>query len=351
MRRQGLLFVLLLTIMLVLACGAPTPTTPSPKLKVGVVLDNGGEEDKAFNEYTLKGTRDGADAFGLDFAYLVSSSGADSEQSIEQLILEGANLIVTTGFLLGDVTAKAAQRHSDVSFAIIDYAYLPGIGCPASFEDCYAGEGGLHNVTSLMFREDEVSYLAGVLAGCMSKTGVIASVSGKEIPPVIRWVTGYQNGARWVNPNIVTLNQYIPDFDDIDGGKVAGQEFITQGADVIFGVGGNTGNGGLLAAKEAGIMGIGVDVDQYYTFPEVQSILLTSASKNLYNTAYRSVEDFAAGNLLPGIRLSTLENGGLGLTPFHDWEEKIPQACKDKVKEAEINVRKDRSITGAGNDL
>ena len=139
----------------------------------------------------------------------------------------------------------------------------------------------LKNVTSLMFQEDEVGFLAGVLAAGMSKTGTVCSVRGMEIPPVVRFVVGYQNGAKWMNPNIKTLNVYIPSFTDPAKGKEVGQSMIGQGCDVVFGVGGNTGNGGLLAAKEKGLMAIGVDVDQYLTYPEVKAALLTSAAKNV----------------------------------------------------------------------
>ena len=181
----------------------------------------------------------------------------------------------------------------------------------------------------------------------MSETGTVATVAGMEIPPVGRFVTGFQNGARSVNPDIVTLNQYVPDFNDPATGKVVGQDFINQGADVIFGAGGNTGNGGLLAAKEAGVMAIGVDVDQYFTYPEVKDALLTSASKNVDVAAKAAVKDFAAGQLTGGIRTFTVANGGVGLVPYHDWENKIPQACKDKVKAAEEAIKTDPTITGA----
>jgi basic membrane protein A len=341
------LFSLLVTISVLLAaCGGATPAPPS-KLKVGVVLDTGGVNDKSFNEYALKGAREAAAATGLEFSYLPSQSTNDFEKNIESLIAEGADLVITVGFPLGDATAKAARRHPDVQFAIVDNAYFPGFGCPDTVEDCYTAEGGLTNVTSLMFAEDEVGYLAGVLAGCMSQTGTIASVAGMEIPPVVRFVTGFQNGARSVNPDIATLNQYIPDFNDPASGEVVGQTFISQGADVIFGVGGNTGNGGLLAAKEAGLMAIGVDVDQYFTYPEVQDALLSSASKNVDVAAAAAVKDFAAGQLMGGIRAATLANGGVGLAPYHDWESRIPQVCKDQVKAAEEAIKADPTTTGA----
>jgi basic membrane protein A len=337
---------LITTAILLAACGVATPTL-APRLRVGVVLDTGGIQDKSFNEYTLKGSREAAAEAGLDFSYLPSQSTSDYEKNIESLIGEGADLVITVGFPLGDATAKAARRHPEVHFAIVDNAYFPGFGCPESVQDCYTAEGGLSNVTSLMFAEDEVGYLAGVLAACMSQSGTVASVAGMEIPPVMRFVTGYQNGARSVNANVVTLNQYIPDFDDPATGEVVAQGFINQGADVIFGVGGNTGNGGLLAAQKAGVMAIGVDVDQYFTYPQVREVLLTSASKNVDVAAAAAVKEFAAGQLTAGIRTATVVNGGVGLAPYHDWEQKIPQACKDRVETAEEAIRADPTATGA----
>lgn len=108
---------------------------------------------------------------------------------------QGAHLIITVGFRMGDATARAARRHPDRKFAILDTAYYPGSGCPETAKNCYTPEGGLANVTSLLFAEDQLGYLAGVLAACVSQTGVVATVAGLEIPPVVRFVTGFQNGA------------------------------------------------------------------------------------------------------------------------------------------------------------
>ncbi len=334
--RKRSLFVLALILVLpaILAACAGAAGPAAAETRVAVVLDTGGENDRSFNEYTLKGAREAAEELGIDFAYVVSEAATDYERNIENFVSEGYNLVITVGFLMGDATAAAAMAHPDVHFAIIDYDYGP-FTCPvelAEGEDCY--EKALPNVTSLMFAEDEVGYLAGVLAGCMTETNVIGSVAGMEIPPVVRFVTGYQTGARSVNPDVQTLNVYIPDFNDPATGKQAGQEQIASGADVIFGVGGNTGNGGLLAAYENDLMAIGVDVDQYFTYPEVASALLTSAAKNMDVATASAVRDFHAGNLEAGIRLATAASGGVGLAPYHDWDAKIPQECKDAVEEA-----------------
>ena len=343
---NGLLLVVLLVNY---GCGNNTSqeSKTAGKKRVGIVLDIGGDKDKGYNEYTLKGVREAATATGMDVKYIVSESMMDYENNVESLIHEGAELIVTVGFTMGNITSKAAQKNKGVHFVIVDVAYYPGAGCPDTVKDCYTKEGGLENVTSLIFAEDEPGYMAGVLAGCMSKSNVIATVSGMEIPPVVHYVVGYQHGARSIKPDIKLQNQYIPDFNDPHTAKTVAQQFMQEGADVIFAVGGNTGNGALLAAKEAGIMGIGVDVDQYLTYDVVKDILLTSAMKNMDVAAAAAVTAFSKGELKSGVKMFNLGNSGVGLAPYHDWENKIPQQCKDLVKKAEQDVIADPAITGA----
>lgn len=343
-KRSATVIVLgLLTAFILAGCNqAQEPA--AKKLKVGMVLDTGGDRDRGFNEYSLKGARDAATAAGLEFDYLASESTAMFERNIDRLIAEGADLIFTVGFALANATAKAALRYPDRHFVIMDYAYFPGSGCPESVKDCYTTEGGLSNVSSLMFAEDQPAYLAGVLAGCMSKTGVIGSVAGYEIPPVVRFVEGFQNGARSVRPDIVTYKRYIPDFNDENTGRVVAKDFISKGADVLFCPGGTTGLGGLLAAKEAGIMAVGVDVDQYLTFPEAGSALITSVVKNVDVAAGLTVTAFAEGRLKPGIQSFDLASDGVELAPYHDWEGKIPATCVDKVAAARKRVLENPSI-------
>jgi len=338
----GIVLIVTVLALIISACSSGGDEAQ----KVCAVLDTGGENDKSFNEFTLKGAREAAEEEGLEFSHIVSESDSDYEKNIENFVNEGCGLIVTVGFLMGDATAAAAREYPDVKFAIIDNAYFPGLGCDENVADCYTEEGGLSNVTSLMFAEDEVGYLAGVLAGCMSETGVIGSVSGMEIPPVVRFVVGYQTGAASQNPDIETLNVYIPDFNDPTTGKQAGQTQIDEGADVIFGVGGNTGNGGLLAAHEAGLLAIGVDVDQYNTYPEVASSLITSAAKNMDVATGDAVRAYAAGELEGGIQLATVANSGVGLAPYHDQDSNIPDECKAAVEEAQAGLADGSIDTG-----
>lgn len=331
-RAHCVLVLVLLLSFIIGACSTPR------EQKVCVVLDTGGENDRNFNQFTLEGARRAAREAGLPFDHIVTTSDEDYLPYIRNYVEDGCGLILTVGFLMRDATAIVAMENQDVHFAIIDAEYFPGdvfvpgvLECPNTVESCYTEEGGLANVTSLIFAEDQAGYLAGTLAGCMTKTGVIGSVSGMEIPPVVRFVTGYQNGARAFRPDVQTLNSYSPEFNDAYTGKIEGDKQVAAGADVIFGVGGNTGNGGLLAASDLGLMTIGVDVDQYEILPEVRPSLLTSAAKNVDVAAADAVRAYAEGTLAGGSQRSTVANEGVGLAPYHDWEDKIPQECKDAV--------------------
>lgn len=340
-----ILAVLLIAAFALSACGG---AASSGKLKVGLVTDTGGVNDKSFNQSAWEGVQKAANEFGFDAKFIESKQPTDYEKNIDQFATENYDVIVTVGFLMGDATAAKAKQYPDIKFAIIDNAYFPtkdSAACPDTVKDCY-DDGGLKNVTSLMFQEDQVGFLAGVVAGGMTKTGTVCTVSGMEIPPVVRYVVGYQNGAKWMKPDVKTLNVYIPSFVDPAKGKETGQSMIDQGCDVIFGVGGNTGNGGLLAAKEKGLMAIGVDVDQYNTYPEVQDALVTSAMKNVDVATYEYLKEVKDGTEKAGVETANINNGGVGLAPYHDWDSKVPDAVKAKVQEATDGLKNGTITTG-----
>jgi basic membrane protein A len=315
------------------------------KLKIGLVTDTGGVNDKSFNQSAWAGVQKAAEEFGWDSRYIESKQPTDYEKNIDQFATEDYDVIVTVGFLMGDATAAKAIQYPDVKFAIVDYSYFPTQGakvCDDTKKDCY-DDGGLKNVTSLMFQEDEVGFLAGVVAAGMSKTGTVCTVAGMEIPPVVKFVVGYEAGAKWMNPDAKGLHVYIPSFTDPARGKEVGNSMIDQGCDVVFGAGGNTGNGGLLAAKEKGLYAIGVDVDQYNTYPEVKDVLLTSATKNVDVAVYEYLKTVKDGSAKPGILTANIQNAGIGLAPYHDLESVVPDTVKAKVEEATAGL-KDGSI-------
>jgi basic membrane protein A len=198
----------------------------SDKLKVGLVTDTGGVNDKSFNQSAWAGVQKAAQEFGWEVNFIESKQPTDYEKNIDQFATEKYDVIITVGFLMGDATAAKAKQYPDIKFGIVDYAYFPG----DDGVDPYSAD--LKNVTSLMFQEDQVGFLAGVLASGMSQTGVICSVAGMEIPPVQRFVTGYQTGAKWMNPDVEALNVFIPSFTDPAKGKETGNSMIGQNCDV-----------------------------------------------------------------------------------------------------------------------
>jgi basic membrane protein A and related proteins len=342
------LSVILASAMLLAACAsaaAPTTAAAQPdvsSIKVGLVTDTGGVTDKAFNQLAWEGVQKASKEMGFQVKFIESKQPTDYEKNIDALATEGANVIVTVGSLMADVTALKAKQYPNIKFAIIDNAYAPTKGskvCDDTVKDCYA-DGGLTNVTSLLFAEDQVGFLAGVLAGGMSKSGFVCSVAAMQIPPLERYVRNFFGGAIWqAGMNMKFLNYYIPSVTDPTQGKETALRLIGNGCDVVFGVGGNTVNGALLAAKENNVMAIGTDVDQYNTYPEVKDALISSAMKNVDVAVYNYLKSVTDSSVKAGISTATLQNGGIGLAPFHDWDSKIPADLKAQIQNASDGIQ------------
>src|SRR5215212_7171502 len=185
----------------------------------------------------------------------------------------------------------------------------------------------------------------------MSKSGFVCSVSSLRTPRSDRYIMSFRAGAVWQGGedikgmnnyiNIQTTNNDIPNSTDSTEGKETALRLIGKGCDVVFGV---AANGVLLAAKESNVMAIGFDVDQYNTYPEVKDALISSAQKNVDVAVYNYLKTVADGSVKAGISTATLQNGGVGLAPFHDWDSKIPADLKAQIQKASDGI-KDGSIT------
>lgn len=318
-------------------------------IKAGLVTDTGGVNDKAFNQLAWEGIQKASAEMGFQAKFIESKRPTDYEKNIDAFATEGYNVIITVGSLMGEATALKAKQYPNIKLAIIDNAYIPTNGslyCDDTVTDCYS-DGGLTNVTSLMFAEDQLGFLAGVLAGGMSRSGFVCSVSSLRTPASDRYVISFRGGAVWqagednirsINNyiNIQTTNNNIPSFMDSTEGKETAQNLIGNGCDVVFGV---AADGALLAAKENNLMAIGVDVDQYNTLPEAQDALMTSAQKNVDVAVYNYLKTVADGSVKAGISTGALQNGGVGLAPFHDWDNKIPAELKAQIQKASDGIK------------
>jgi basic membrane protein A len=328
--------VALLALSLMVGCGAPA----GEGLKVGMVSDTGGVDDASFNENTWDGLVLARDELGVEAQFIESQAQADYARNITEFCEQDYDLVFTVGFLLGDATAEMAEVYPDIDFAIIDFAYDPPIP----------------NVAGIVFNVDEAAFPIGYLAAgwaSLKDPGdpQVGWVGGMQIPPVEQFIVAYEAGVAYYNQqksaNVQVKGVYIGDFDAPDEGKIQGQSMIDEGVDVIFGVGGKTGNGGLSAAKENGKWGIGVDVDQYFTLPNEKDILITSCQKRMDNAVYAVVEsltkdEFPGGSVYVGM----LENDGVGLAPYHDFENEIPDDLKNEVNDIVDGIKKGEIDTG-----
>ena len=324
----GALAALLATAMFGFACGGTggTGSTCTKTYNVGLVTDVGKLSDKSFNANAWKGVQDAqADASLCVKARVIESTQpTDYQKNMQLFIDQKYDMVVTVGFLLGDDTLTVAKAHPTVKFAIVDYAYDKP---PA-------------NLTGLVFREDQAGFLAGIVAGKMSKTGTIGGVYGLDIPPVHKYRVGYENGAKYANPSIKTLGVYQPpsgakSFNDPDWGKQQATAMFGQGADVVFGAGGNTGNGALLAAVQAKKLCVGVDVDQFVSYADADTCLLTSAEKHIAFSVKTAITDMVK-NTWPTSGLLSFDatNGGVGISPFHNYDSQVPADVKTMVTDA-----------------
>ena len=324
---------------------APLPNGSA--IKVGLVADVAGVKDQAFNQLAWEGLQQAAREMGVQVKFIESAQPTDDEKNIDALAAEGYNVIITVGSMSA-ATASKAKQYPHIKFAIIDSAYVPMAGsaaCADTVADCYA-DGGLANVTSLMFAEEQMGFLAGVLAGGMSKSGFVCSVSSLKTPRSDRAIMSFRAGAVWqAGENLKGMNHYIniqttdsnvPSSADATEGKDTALKLIGAGCDVVFGI---AADGALLAAKESNVMAIGADVDQYNTDPAAKAALLSSAQKKVDVAVFNYLRTVADGSVKAGISTATLQNGGVGLAPFHDWDSKIPAELKAQLQTASNGIK------------
>lgn len=314
-------FFVAVIIVLMIGC-KPTPMVSACKWKIGLVTDVGEIDDKSFNEAAWRGVQESAEELSLAeecIGYIETQDAKDYQPNLESFIEEGYSILVTSGFAMGEATNEMAKKYPDVYFMGTDQWYAE----PQP------------NLVGLVFNEDQSGFLAGCLAGLMTESNVVGGVYGTDlVPPVVYFREGYENGAVYCNPDVETLGAYHPGglamgFTDPEWGHETAGSMIEQGADVIFGAGGKTGNGGVEEAAERGVWCIGVDVDQYYTLQEfVRPYLLSSAMKMITTGLVDIVESIDTGTFEGGQVF-----GSADLAPYHDTGDRIPQEVRDRVTE------------------
>ncbi|GAB4531132.1 MAG: hypothetical protein Kow0063_10040 [Anaerolineae bacterium] len=314
--------------------------TTSPgagQVRVGLVTDVGRIDDGTFNQYAYQGMMRAAEEFGLETTFIETARPEDGQANIMTLVERGYQLIITVGHVLGEIVEKVARDHPETNFVTIDFAPYPP----------------LPNVMGLLFSEDQAGFLAGALAGYMTKSNILGVVAGDQIPPVIKFRKGFTNGARYVNPKVQVLGEYIESFTDPEKGRVVAQSFIEQGADVIFGAGGQTGSGGIRGAAALGAWVIGVDQDEWVTTFENGRApgadrLLSSAVKRVDNAVYTAIRQAVEGKFAGETALFDAGNQGIGLAPYHAADGVVPEEVKGRIDEIAAGLRSGTIATGVG---
>jgi basic membrane protein A len=299
---------------------------------VGLVTDVGKIDDKSFNQSAWEGVQQAKEeGIAAQVQYIETTDAKDYDKNIATFGDAGYDVIVTVGYNLGEATAATAPKYPNVKFIGID-------------QDQFAGT--IDNVAGLVFPEDNAGFLVGALAAMMSKSGKIGSVCGTDaVPPVWRFGEGYRAGAAYIDPAVEVFVVYHNDvgfdktFVDPEWGAATANSMIDQGADVIFGAGGKTGNGAVTAAAQRGVYGIGVDADQYYQLPEAASRMLSSATKLITPGVYELIKLAKEGNFPSGNFY-----GDAGYAPYHDLENEVPAEVKAKMEEIAAGLI-DGSIT------
>ena len=291
-------------------------------VRVALNTDVGQLNDRGFNQLAYEGLKRAGKDLGVKTRVVESNSAADYVPNYSALARQGFDLIIGVGFAQGDAIDTAATMFPNTKFAIVDVDQSSLKHAPP-------------NVIGLLFKEQEVGYLAGVLAGLSARgsSPVIGSVGGYKEPPVDRFIAGYQAGAKWAKPNVKTLNSYSSDWDDQAKCKELALSQIARGASVVFQVAGECGLGALSATKQQKVWGIGVDADQSFLGPHI----LTSALKRVDEAVFETIKSVVDGNWKGGRNLTFgLADDGVGLGTI---SPKVPKKDLGRLDEAKKQIR------------
>lgn len=301
--------------------GMATAALADNHFKPAVIYDLGGKFDRSFNQASFMGAERFKEETGIDYREFEIQSDAQREQALRRFAEAGNNPIVVAGFAQASAMEKVASEFPDTNFTIIDAVV------------------DLPNVRSVVFKEEEGSYLVGMLAAMESDTGTVGFVGGMDIPLIRAFACGYVQGAKAVNPDITVLQNMTGTTgaawnDPVKGGELAKGQ-IDQGADVIYHAAGGTGRGVLQAAADAGVMGIGVDSNQNYLHP---GQVLTSMLKRVDVAVYNAFMDAKNGEFTGGTQVLGLAENGVGYAVDDNNKDLISEDMKSAVEDAKQKI-------------
>ena len=295
--------------------------------KAGMVTDVGGVDDKSFNAVSWAGLQMAEEQLeNVEVQVLESQQQTDYAVNINQLLDQDTDLIVTVGFLLGEDTQTFAAANPETLFAIVDFAY----GDPPE------------NLKGITFSTDEAAFLAGYVAAGMTETGIVGMFGGIEIPTVTIFMDGFAGGVAYYNEvngtsvEALGRNLFVGNFESTEDGRNTGQTLIDEGADIIMPVAGPVGLGTAAVAQEnEGVKVVWVDTDGCVSAPEFCDVFLTAVQKKIDNAVFDVVAKAQAGDIADWSVPydGTLANDGVGLAPYNEFEDDVPEDLKAAVED------------------
>jgi basic membrane protein A len=289
--------------------------------KLAVVYDAGGKFDKSFNQSAFEGAERFKKETRISYMEVQASSDTQAEQVLRGLARKKMDLIAAIGFSQTQAVQKVAQEFPNVHFVLID-SIAKG-----------------NNVNSVMFKEEEGSYLVGLAAAMASKSKKIGFVGGMDIPLIRAFACGYAQGAKATNPKIEIMQNMVGTTsaawnDPAKGGELARAQF-DRGVDVVFAVAGGSGMGTLQMAKEKGKLAIGVDSNQNYMHP---GTMLTSMVKRVDGAIYDSFMQMKNGTWKPGVTYKGLKEGGVDWVVDKDNRKVVSSDMEKRVNQARTDI-------------
>ncbi len=297
---------------------------------------NGAQGDESFLDSAARGIAEAEEDFGIEATTIEAGYNTSSwgEQLEEAAAREDYDVLITGSALMRDLLAEVAREHPDKRFIIYD-------------SSVDYSEGGYENVYSVLYRQNEGAYLAGVYAGLMTESGTIGILGGQNSTTINDFVVGYRQGAESVRPEVVVQVRYAETWNDPARGEALATEMYDDGADIVFQVAGMTGLGVFKAAQSSGNRAIGVDSDEALiiqkTDPEQAERILTSMMKNVDASLYRALGLYVEGELPFGTAETLgVREGGVGLARNRYYEEATPEEVKAAINRAEEDMREGR---------
>ncbi|MFN3454865.1 MAG: BMP family protein [Pseudobdellovibrio sp.] len=307
--------------MVILSLGLLFSVSSFAKIKVGLVLDKGGKDDKSFNSAAYEGSKKAEKELGIELKYVEATDNNSLETLHRNFAQKKYDLIIGIGFAQTDAIKKVSALFPQAKFAIVD------------------GEVNAANVKSLLFEEQEGSYLMGVVAAIKSKTGIVGFIGGMDIPLIRRFQMGYEAGVKSINPKAKVLTSYIGVTGEAWNNPAKAKEIalsqISQKADVIFHAAGASGAGLFDAAADKKIYAIGVDSNQNWVKP---GVVLTSMLKKVDIAVFETIKSVINNDFKSGVYRFNLKDGGVDWA-LDQYNEKLwPQGDKQKLESVKKNI-------------